>query len=320
MIKVEHLTKAFPGTVAVNDISFSVEAGEVVGFLGPNGAGKTTTMRILCGYLAPTAGKVEIAGHDVLRDSLQARRNIGYLPENCPLYPEMRVDDYLCFRGRLKGLTRRACRRRVAEVKELCGLEDMGRRIIGNLSKGYRQRVGLAEALIADPPLLILDEPTIGLDPNQIREVRALIRNLAQRHTILLSTHILPEVEVTCERVLIINRGRVVAADATRSLIERASSPRLTVEVRAPEAELKDALAGLGGLKAVETEEVGGGWLRLRVEGYGGIDLRPELWRFLKKRDWEVREFYSERSTLEEVFSSLTAGSEAEEAVRETAV
>jgi len=317
MIKVEHLTKAFPGTVAVDDVSFEVQAGEIVGFLGPNGAGKTTTMRILCGYIAPTSGVVEIAGHDVLRDSQAARRNIGYLPENCPLYPEMRVDDYLFFRGRLKGLSGRSCRQRLSEVKELCGLEEMGHRIIGNLSKGYRQRVGLADALIAAPPLLILDEPTIGLDPNQIREVRALIRGLAQQHTVLLSTHILPEVEVTCDRVVIINRGRIVAADATWSLIEHASSPRMIVEVQADAVELKDRLLGLGAVKAVEIEPAGS-WVRARIEGHGGMDMRPELWRFLREAGWEVREFYSEKSTLEEVFSNLTAGDEAEKAAVET--
>ncbi|HIE10834.1 MAG TPA: ATP-binding cassette domain-containing protein [Kiritimatiellae bacterium] len=319
MIKVENLAKAFPGTLAVDDVSFEVRAGEIVGFLGPNGAGKTTTMRILCGYLAPTSGLVEVAGHDVLRDSRSARRNIGYLPENCPLYPEMRVDDYLFFRGRLKGLSGRHCRQRLSDVKELCGLQGMGHRIIGNLSKGYRQRVGLADALIADPPLLILDEPTIGLDPNQIREVRALIRGLAQQHTVLLSTHILPEVEVTCQRVLIIHCGRIVAADTTRSLIERVSFPRMLVEVQADAGELKDRLLGLSAVKGVEIEPVGH-WLRVRIEGHGGMDMRPELWRFLREAGWEVREFYSEKSTLEEVFSSLTEGGKAEPAAVETAI
>jgi len=317
MIRVEHLTKVFPGTVAVNDVSFEVAAGEIVGFLGPNGAGKTTTMRIICGYLAPTAGRVEVAGRDVVRDSREARRNIGYLPENCPLYPEMRVDDYLHFRGRLKGLSGRRLRERVAEVKELCGLSGRGRRIIGNLSKGYRQRVGLADALIADPPLLVLDEPTIGLDPNQVREVRSLIRGLAEQHTVLLSTHILTEVEMTCRRVVIINRGRIVAADETRALIEKVSSPRVLLEARADAAALKDRLLGLGAVKAVETEPLAGGWVRARVEGHSGIDMRPEVWRLLKTGEWEVREFCAEKSTLEEVFSSLTARSEAEETVEE---
>ena len=202
--------------MAVDDVSFEVARGEIVGFLGPNGAGKTTTMRILACYLPATGGAVNVAGYDVFRDSIEVRRRIGYLPENVPLYPEMRVDEYLNYRARLKGVPPKKRRKRVDEVKGLCGLKDVGRRIIGQLSKGFRQRVGLAESMVHDPDLLILDEPTIGLDPNQIRQVRELIKGLAPRHTILISTHILPEVEMTCQRVLIIHRGRIVASD-TRS-------------------------------------------------------------------------------------------------------
>ena len=204
MITASHLSKTFPGRIAVNDITFEVGHSEVVGFLGPNGSGKTTTMRILAGYLPASAGTVRVAGYDVTKYPMEVRKRIGYLPENCPLYPDMRVDEYLHFRAALKGVPRGKRIGRVGEVKELCGLNDSGRRIIGQLSKGYRQRVGLAEALVHDPELLILDEPTIGLDPNQIRQVRTLIQELGRRHTILLSTHILSEVEATCRRVLII--------------------------------------------------------------------------------------------------------------------
>ncbi len=204
MIKVSNLTKQFAGRTAVDDVSFEVKRGEIIGFLGPNGAGKTTTMRMLTGFLHPTRGAVEIAGCDVFEDPIEARRHIGYMPESCPLYHEMRVDEYLTFRAQIKGVARKAIRSRRDIVKEQCGLTDVGRRIIGQLSKGYRQRVGLADSLLHDPDLLILDEPTAGLDPNQIREVRELIRQLAERHTLLLSTHILPEVEMTCRRILII--------------------------------------------------------------------------------------------------------------------
>ncbi|HOW98922.1 MAG TPA: ATP-binding cassette domain-containing protein, partial [Kiritimatiellia bacterium] len=240
MIRVTHLTKRFAGCVAVDDVSFRIEPGEVVGFLGVNGAGKTTTLRILSCYLPATSGTAEVAGFDVFRDSLEVRRRIGYLPENAPLYPEMRVDEYLRFRARLKGVSPAACRRRVQEVKDRCGLKDAGRRIIGQLSRGYRQRVGLADCLVHDPELLILDEPTLGLDPAQVIQVRELIRALARRHTILLSTHILPEVEAVCRRVLIINRGRIVASDSPGQLRENLQSgARAVTEIAGPADEVR---------------------------------------------------------------------------------
>jgi ABC-2 type transport system ATP-binding protein len=218
VIHVSHLTKYYGDYAAVSDVSFDVPRGQVVGFLGPNGAGKTTTMRILAGYLTATSGRATIAGLDVFWQPVEVRRQIGYMPENCPLYPEMRVAEYLAFRGGIKGLHGRACRRRIEYVLGRCWLTDVRRQLIGTLSRGYRQRVGLADVLLHSPRVLILDEPTAGLDPGQIRETRKLIRELGQEHTILLSTHILPEVEMTCDQVIIINRGRVAAAGRLEDL------------------------------------------------------------------------------------------------------
>src|SRR5436190_14604450 len=222
MIEVKRLTKYYGEYPAVRDVSFSVEKGQVVGFLGPNGAGKSTTMRILAGFLTASSGKATIAGKDVFWDPIEARRHIGYMPESCPLYADMRVDEYLWFRGGLKGLSRGERKQRLGYVTERCWLTDVRRQIIGTLSKGYRQRVGLADALLADPPVLILDEPTAGLDPAQIISTRKLIRELGREHTILLSTHILPEVEATCDSVIIIHNGRVVASSALGDLAREA--------------------------------------------------------------------------------------------------
>ncbi|MEA3187705.1 MAG: gliding motility-associated transport system ATP-binding protein, partial [Chthoniobacter sp.] len=221
MIKVENLTKRYAGVTAIDNISFEVGKGEIVGFLGPNGAGKSTTMRILSSFMPASAGRASIAGFDVFEKSLEARAHLGYMPENVPLYTDMRVTEYLTYRAKLKGVTGRRLKERLGDVKELCSLREVENRIIGTLSKGYRQRVGLAEALVHEPDLLILDEPTIGLDPNQIRQVRELIRNLGKHHTILLSTHILPEVEMTCSRVIIINKGRIEASDTPQNLLSQ---------------------------------------------------------------------------------------------------
>src|SRR5271163_1670336 len=218
MIEVSNLTKRYGGRTAVNDISFTVARGEIVGLLGPNGAGKSTTMRVLSGFMPATSGTVRVAGFDVFHESNEARRRIGYMPENNPLYPEMRVREYLKFRARLKGLRGSRMRERVDVVTEQCGLAQMGKKIIGHLSKGYRQRVGLADALVHEPELIILDEPTIGLDPNQIRSVRQIIKQLGGRQTVLISSHILPEVEMTCNRVLIMREGRILAADSPDNL------------------------------------------------------------------------------------------------------
>jgi ABC-2 type transport system ATP-binding protein len=306
MIRVTHLTKSFPGRAAVNDVSFEVERGEIVGFLGPNGAGKTTTMRILTGYLPATSGEVFVAGRNVFTESLEVRRRIGYLPESCPLYPELRVDEYLRFRARLKGVGYRGLRRRVGEVKDLCGLADMGRRVIGQLSKGYRQRVGLAEALVHEPELLILDEPTIGLDPSQIRQVRDLIRQLAERHTILLSTHILPEVEMTCRRVLIISQGRIVASDSPENLrLLMKGGARLILEVRGPEQDIRARLRTLAGVRSV-TAEPGADWHRYIVEYDPERDPRAEIFSVITRGGWTLRELREDRRTLEDAFIAVT--------------
>src|SRR3989454_7116531 len=235
MIEVSHLTKRYAGITAVSNISFGVARGEIVGLLGPNGAGKSTTMRILACYLPASSGTVRIAGQDIFRHSREVRRRIGYMPENNPLHYDMRVREYLKFRARLKGLSRKRCRERVDRVMEQCALTEVSRRIIGQLSKGYRQRVGLADALVHEPELIILDEPTIGLDPSQIRSVRQLIKNLAQAHTVLISTHILPEAEMTCNRMVIMYEGKILAADTPENLQRLMSSKsQVVAEIAAP--------------------------------------------------------------------------------------
>src|SRR5512140_319219 len=248
MIEVENLTKRYAGRTAVSGISFTVRRGEIVGLLGPNGAGKSTTMRILSCFLPATSGTVKVAGWDVFKESDEVRRRIGYMPENNPLHQDMRVREYLKFRARLKGLGIVRSRQRVDTVMELCGLADVSRRIISQLSKGYKQRVGLADALVHEPELIILDEPTIGLDPNQIRSVRQLIKSLANAHTVLISTHILPEAEMTCNRVVIMFEGKILAADTPENL-ERSLSANCQVvaEVLAAEQELHECWAQLPG-------------------------------------------------------------------------
>jgi ABC-2 type transport system ATP-binding protein len=307
MIEVSNLTKRFAARVAVDDISFQVRRGEIVGFLGPNGAGKTTTMRMLTGYLPASGGNIRIAGRDVLKESLEVRRRIGYLPEHCPLYPEMRVDEYLRFRAKLKGVLRRDRKKRVEEVKALCGVREVGTRIIGQLSKGYRQRVGMAEALVHDPELLILDEPTIGLDPNQIRQVRGLIRDLASRHTILLSTHILPEVDMTCQRVLIIHNGRIVASDTPENLRRRTqAAERVVAEIRGPVHEIVAALEALPSVQRVTVDEAEADWPVFGVECGPDADPGAEIFDSVVRRGWRLRELRRERSTLEDTFVALT--------------
>jgi ABC-2 type transport system ATP-binding protein len=308
MIKVSHLTRQFPGCVAVDDVSFEVGRGEIVGFLGPNGAGKTTTMRILACYLPATGGTVSVAGFDVFRDSIEVRKRIGYMPENVPLYPEMRVDEYLNYRARLKGVHAKRRRTRVDEVKDLCGLKDVGRRIIGQLSKGFRQRVGLAESMVHDPDLLILDEPTIGLDPNQIRQARELIKSLASRHTILISTHILPEVEMTCQRVLIIHRGRIVASDTTEQLRSMMmGGARVVAEIRGPQADVLHQLQSLSGVQRA-TGSGDGEWGCYTLECAKDADLRADVFGLAAARGWALRELRLEKKSLEDIFVSLTRG------------
>ena len=307
MIKVETLTKKYAGFTAVRGIDFSVGKGEIVGFLGPNGAGKSTTMRMLACYLPPTSGTAEIAGYDIFRDSLKARERIGYMPENVPLYNDMRVVEYLKYRAGLKGVRGRRMKDRLVDVMDLCGLGDVSRKLIGTLSKGYRQRVGLADAMVHEPDLLILDEPTIGLDPNQIRQVRELIRNLGRHHTILLSTHILPEVEMTCSRVIIINQGKIVASDAPENLRARlhAAGP-IRLEARIPAGErAKDILRALPNVMDVTSREESD-WQLFSIESVVDTDPRPEIFKLAANSGWEVRELSRDRVTLEDVFTDVT--------------
>ena len=310
MIKVENLTKRYAGHTAIKDLSFEVEKGEIVGFLGPNGAGKTTTMRILSSFMPPTAGRASVAGFDVFEQSLQARAHLGYMPENVPLYNDMRVTEYLDYRAALKGVPHRRVNERVGDVKELCGLKDVERKLINTLSKGYRQRVGLADALLHEPDLLILDEPTIGLDPNQIRQVRELIRNLGKHHTILLSTHILPEVEMTCSRVIIIHRGRIEASDTPENLLGQIrQAGGVTVEAKVGNDDGAVELKKIRGVRDV-TGNVEGDWevFSLRVES--GVDVRTDVYQLARQRNWTLRELSQRRATLEDVFVEITHADE----------
>ena len=307
MIKVENLTKRYAGHTAIKDLSFEVGRGEIMGFLGPNGAGKTTTMRILASFLPPTSGRASIAGFDVFEQSLQARAHLGYMPENVPLYNDMRVTEYLDYRAALKGVPHRRVSERVGDVKELCGLREVEKKIIGTLSKGYRQRVGLADALLHEPDLLILDEPTIGLDPNQIRQVRELIKNLGKQHTILLSTHILPEVEMTCSRVIIIHKGRIEACDTPENLLGQIrQAGGVVVEARTGSDHGEDELKKISGVREVTSDSDDGDWkvFSLRVES--GVDVREEIFRLAAARNWTLRELTQRRATLEDVFVELT--------------
>ena len=306
MIKVEHLTKRYAGHTAIKDLNFEVGKGEIMGFLGPNGAGKSTTMRILASFMPPTSGSVSIAGYDIFRESLQARSHLGYMPENVPLYNDMRVTEYLDYRAALKGVPHRRISERVGDVKELCGVKDVEKKLIATLSKGYRQRVGLADALLAEPDLLILDEPTIGLDPNQIRQVRELIKNLGKQHTILLSTHILPEVEMTCTRVIIIHKGQIEACDTPENLLGQIrQAGGVVVEAKTGSDNGADELKKIAGIRDVTADQEGD-WkvFSLRVES--GTDVREEIYRLASARRWTLRELSQRRATLEDVFVEIT--------------
>jgi ABC-2 type transport system ATP-binding protein len=307
MIDVHHLTKRYARHEAVRDISFSVDRGEIVGFLGPNGAGKTTTLRMLTGYLPPTSGTARIAGFDIFRQSIEARRKIGYMPENVPLYDDMRVREYLKFRAQLKGLSGSETRRRVGEVIETCALQSVRRKMIKTLSKGYRQRVGLADALVHKPELLILDEPTNGLDPNQIRQIRELIRQLGQNHTVLISTHILHEVEMTCNRVIIIDNGKIKAADAPANLTQQMrAAGRLQVEMHADPGVAGGAINRLEHVKKVTHETLDDGWTRFTVWVDSGTDARERIAHLAAQYGWPLRSLFRHVATLEDVFVELT--------------
>lgn len=307
MIEVENLTKRYPGVTAVDRLSFSVQKGEICGFLGANGAGKSTTMRILSGFIPATEGKVSVAGFDVFRDSLEVRKRIGYMPENVPLYTDMRINEYLEFRAALKGVPRRERKERIEWVKQQCGLSEVGKKIIGHLSKGYRQRVGLADTLVHDPELIILDEPTIGLDPNQIRQVRDLIRDLGKHRTVLLSTHILPEVEMTCSRVIIINRGRIVASDSVERLKKlRRGGGETVVEVKAEVGAVRSELGALGGVEHVDADPVSDGYVRAVIHPKANEDLREAVGAAARRMNWSLRELTRRSQTLEDIFVQLT--------------
>lgn len=309
MIEVTNLFKTYPGVTAVDGLSFRVEKGEVVGFLGPNGAGKTTTMRILTCFLAPTSGSASVAGFDVLRQSMEVRRRVGYLPENNPLYTEMRVDEYLRFRARVKGVASAEREKTVGAAIERVGLTERRRSIIQHLSKGLRQRVGLADAILHNPEIVILDEPTIGLDPTQVREVRELIRELGRERTVLLSSHILSEVEKVCRRVLIMGRGKLVEQGTPEEIARRLrKTSRIRLEVRGPDGlKIKEAVEKLPGAVRVMLGSKADVH-QLLIEAQEGADLREPLYRACVAGGWTLLELAPERATLEEAFTALTSG------------
>jgi len=323
MINVEGLTKRYGRTVAVDSISFTVEKGQIVGFLGPNGAGKTTTMRVLTCFLPPTAGTATLAGYDVIKQPLEVKRRIGYLPETPPLYPEMEVGEYLAFAGRIKGVAKSDLARRVDEVMDLCAIGDVRKKLISKLSKGYRQRVGLAQAIIHNPDVLILDEPTAGLDPKQIIETRELIKSLAKAgaHTIILSTHILPEVEQTCEKVIIINKGKLVATDSVDNLTHRLRGcESVAVDVAARDGKLDAAAAQrkleqVPGVGRVVMKENRGDRCLFEVESLERRQIRPELARAVVEAGWNLNELRPMAMSLEEIFLQVTSTEEEHEAV-----
>ncbi len=307
MITVENLSKTYGERRVVDDISFGVRQGEILGFLGPNGAGKTTTMRMLTGFIPPSGGRTVVGGFDMAREGRAARRIIGYQPENPPLYGEMTVSEYLGFAARIKGVAPRSVSSRVARVIERCGLGDVDGRLLRNLSKGFRQRAAIAQALVHDPEVLIFDEPTIGLDPLQIIEIRNLIKGLAGDHTVILSSHILPEVTMTCQRVVIINQGRLVAEDTYEGLQSRVQrARRLFVRlVRGEPGAVNAAFAGLEGVIRV-SEDADTEGLVHRVEYSLDHDIREDLARLAVEQGWGLLELHREDLSLEEVFLQLT--------------
>ena len=309
MIQVDNLTKRYGLVEAIHDVSFSVDKGRIVGFLGPNGAGKSTTMKILSCFMPASGGTATVAGFDVFSQSLEVRRRIGYLPENAPLYPDLSVASYLDFVAEIKGVGRAERRGRVADVMERCFITDMQNRLIGKLSKGYRQRVGLAQALLGDPEVLILDEPTIGLDPRQIAEIRALIRSLAGQHTVILSTHILPEVSMVCDGVIIINRGRIVAQGTESDLVRQAfPSARIEVRVAGATGDVAGALRAVPGVVGIEPLASRDGAVGFLVEAERDRDVRPDLVRLVTGKGWALQELHQVGMSLEEVFIRVVAG------------
>ena len=316
VIEVQHLTKRYGRVMAVDDVSFRVERGEILGFLGPNGAGKTTTMRVLTGYMPPTQGRALVAGFDVFEQPIEAKRRTGYLPETPPLYPDMTVREYLKFVAQIKGVPARERRSRVGAIMERTRIAEVAERSCGKLSKGYRQRVGLAQALLHNPDVLILDEPTAGLDPKQIIETRELIKGLAGDHTIILSTHILPEVSQTCQRVVIINKGRVVAVDTPDNLTHRLrGSETMYVQVEGAGPAVEQALQAVAGVTRVTAADQRDGLIGFEVDSERGSDVRRDIARTVVSNGWGLLELRPVRMSLEEIFLHLTT----EETPAETA-
>ena len=310
MIEVRNLTKRYGPVLAVDGISFSIEKGKVVGFLGPNGAGKSTTLKILTCYMPATSGTATVAGHDVMTDSLEVRRHIGYMPENVPLYPEMRVGEYLSFRAALRDIPRRQRKAAVDQAAQKCWLtqpENMMRRRLGELSRGYKQRVGLAEVLLHNPPVMVLDEPTIGLDPMQIRSMRTLIQQLGEQHTVILSSHILAEVEQTCSELIIIAGGRIAAQGRPDELRRAVVAPsRILAEIKGPDnGQLSAAAAALADVEEVSVEPAGN-WQRLRIRAREGADPRNEIYQLVRQNNWQLRELRREVGSLEDFFVQIT--------------
>jgi ABC-2 type transport system ATP-binding protein len=308
LIEVQELTKAYGSVTAVDHVSFTVNRGEILGFLGPNGAGKTTTMRILSGFMPATSGTAKIAGFDVFNDSLEVRRRIGYLPEVPPVYPDMSVESYLDFVTQIKSVPPEKRRDRIDDALAKTSLVDKRDELIKRLSRGYKQRVGIAQALVHDPEVIILDEPTVGLDPKQIIEVRHLIKGLAGTHTIILSTHILPEVSMTCDRVVIINKGKIAAVDTPQNLTRQLKGgQRIRLEVNAPEAALREALSQVQGAGRIQVESAGSdGHLAVNVEAAAGKDIRSDLAAKIVEKGWPLFELRGISLSLEDIFLQLT--------------
>jgi len=313
MIDVKQVTRYFGQVAAVNDVSFQVEKGEILGFLGPNAAGKTTTMRVLTTYLPATSGTATVAGFDVHEQSMEVRKRIGYLPENPPLYQEMRVRDYLDFVAKIKGVDSKKITTAVGEAMDKAAITDVSNRVIKHLSKGYKQRVGLAQAIVHNPDVLVLDEPTVGLDPKQIIEVRELIKELAGEHTIILSTHILPEVSMTCERVVIIDKGKVVAEDTPENLTKNLSgSQQLTISIGGPVKEIQENLLKIKGVETITAKENRNGkdYSTLVVESKSKEEIRPLIAKAIVEKGWSLYEMKSRDMSLEDVFLHLTTKEE----------
>ena len=306
MIEVKDLTKRYAGRTAVDAISFEVEKGEVVGFLGPNGAGKSTTIRMLTCFLSASEGTAKVGGYDIYDDSIKVRQHIGYMPENVPLYPDRRVSEYLNFRAKIKGLRYREAKRAVSEAMDICSLAEVERKMVATLSKGYKQRVGLADALVNKPDLLILDEPTNGLDPNQIRQARELIKRLGDRHTILISTHILSEVEVTCGRVIIIDRGKIKASDSPQNLIRRLRKPgEILLEMSGDAESAEKELLKLDGVNDVRRLDDRAKWTSFSITTDPNVDVREDVAALIQGEKWKIRELASRAASLEDAFVDL---------------